>query len=227
MNDQDKKISIREFARRVGVSDTAVHKAIKAGKIPASCLDYSNPKRPKIFPDAALKEWGVNYVPNWEQSPALAAAIEKTETSVTSEARVLSVTHRSHKSKAVDEQPLSDDEHQFDENENTDSEKLDDESENIRLSKKASQKEAKRIREIADAKMAIVKLLEAKGKLVSRAKVDQEFFDVGVRVRSAMQGIPDKWIDNILACDTRSEAHAMLYGAITEALEALATGNNA
>lgn len=221
MNQQDQKISIREFARRVGVSDTAVHKAIKAGKISASCLDHSNPKRPKIFPDAALKEWGVNYVPNWEQSPALAAAIEKSETPVSTEARVLSVTHRSPKTKAVVEHSLSDDEHQLDENETVDSEKPDDESENIRLSKKASQKEAKRIREIADAKMAIVKLQEAKGKLVAREKVDKEFFDVGVSVRAAMQGIPDKWIDNILACDTRSEAHAMLYSAITEALEAL------
>ena len=61
------KISIREFASRVGVSDVAVGKAIRAGKI-VEGIDYSNPKRPKIDPEIALKEWGKNYDPSYQRT---------------------------------------------------------------------------------------------------------------------------------------------------------------
>ena len=61
------KVSIREFARRVGVSDVAVGKAIAAGKI-VQAIDYTNPKRPKIDPDVALQEWGKNYDPSYQRT---------------------------------------------------------------------------------------------------------------------------------------------------------------
>lgn len=61
------KISIRQFARRIGVSDVAVGKAIKAGKI-VEAIDWSNPKRPKLDPDLALKEWGKGYDPSYHRT---------------------------------------------------------------------------------------------------------------------------------------------------------------
>lgn len=42
----------------------AVRKAIKAGKI-SSSIDMTDPRRPKIDPVAAAKEWGKNYDPSY------------------------------------------------------------------------------------------------------------------------------------------------------------------
>jgi hypothetical protein len=60
-----------------------------------------------------------------------------------------------------------------------------------------------------------------KGSLVNSKDVYKELFAVGQTVRSAMQAIPDKYIDNILACDTRQEASDLLNKAISQALEEL------
>lgn len=49
-------ISIREFARRMGVADTSVHKAIKAGVITKG-LEYKNDKVKKLDYDIVLKQW--------------------------------------------------------------------------------------------------------------------------------------------------------------------------
>lgn len=220
----NKKISIREFARRVGISDTAVHKAIKAGKISQVCLDCSNPKRPEIFPESALKEWGRNYAPQWNQSPALDTAL--TSQQALPDAKILFVKR---KKDTVEHAPISG---EFQDEPDMNEPGLidpgaEDESDHIRLYRKSTLNEAKRVEAIAQAKLAQVKLAEQKGKLVSKDKVYKEFYDVGVRVRTALQGISDKIIDNVLACDTRNEAHSMLYGAITEALESLMPSNTA
>lgn len=50
-------ISIRQYARDSKVSDTAVHKAIKAGKI-VKGLTHDEKGRPRILPEIANKEWG-------------------------------------------------------------------------------------------------------------------------------------------------------------------------
>ena len=66
-------ISIREFGRRVGVSDTAVRKAIEAGKIVNALGINPNNGRPTLKYDVALQEWkaaggGVHAV-NYEAKP--------------------------------------------------------------------------------------------------------------------------------------------------------------
>lgn len=217
--DDENFISIREFSRRVGVSDTAVNKAIKAGKISESCLDRSNPKRPKINPEAALKSWGKNYAPGWKQSDKLNEAIEKQA--------IVKVTPDPEKTEPIKakKKNLSIRGNELDvpveESDDMESPIDPEESDTIWIRKNATFAEAKRVEAIAVAKLAQVKLNEQKGKLISKDKVYKEFFDVGVRVRTSLQGIPDKWIDNLLACSTRSEAHSMLYEAITESLEEL------
>lgn len=91
----------------------------------------------------------------------------------------------------------------------------------IHIRKNASLSEAKRVEAIAKAKLAQIELEKTKGSLVEKKEVYKELFAVGQEIRSALQGIPDKYIDNILACSTRSESHAMLFEAITEALAGL------
>jgi hypothetical protein len=71
-------VSIREFARQMGVSDIAVAKAIKAGKITEG-VDYTNPKRPKVNVEVAAKSWGRNWAPTMKTNPKLAARFEAQE----------------------------------------------------------------------------------------------------------------------------------------------------
>lgn len=69
------KISIREFARRLGVRDTSVHKAIKSGKIVAGLVMEGDKKA--ILYDVALAEWKGSRDPTYAyRSPALSAKLE-------------------------------------------------------------------------------------------------------------------------------------------------------
>jgi hypothetical protein len=61
-------ISVRDFARRVGCSDVAVHKAVKTGKIVKGYVKNGDGPG-KINPAIALKEWGKNYNPSYDRNP--------------------------------------------------------------------------------------------------------------------------------------------------------------
>jgi hypothetical protein len=71
-------VSIREFGRRVGVSDTAIRKAIDAGKIVRAIGTNPNNGRPTLDYYLALEEWkvcggGIHAV-NYEAKPQPAKA---------------------------------------------------------------------------------------------------------------------------------------------------------
>lgn len=57
-------ISIREYARQRGCSDTAVRKAVDSGKIVRGIIDQHT-KRPKILPSIADVEWSSYTNPNY------------------------------------------------------------------------------------------------------------------------------------------------------------------
>lgn len=68
---QEEKISIREFARRLGVRDTSVHKAIKAGKIVEGVEGTGTERR--ILYHRAMIEWGQEHDPTYaSRAPGLA-----------------------------------------------------------------------------------------------------------------------------------------------------------
>lgn len=57
----EERISIREFARRVGVSEGAVRKAIETGKIAAACVKKNKKNgRPELLFDKAKADWDLN-----------------------------------------------------------------------------------------------------------------------------------------------------------------------
>lgn len=60
-------LSIREYARSVGKSDTAVHKAIKSGKIVNGYVVDAHGKR-KIDPDIATAEWDLHKDPSYQRT---------------------------------------------------------------------------------------------------------------------------------------------------------------
>jgi hypothetical protein len=67
---QQELISVREFSRRLGCSDVAIHKAIKAGKI-VKGVTKDKKGWPLIIPDVAIIEWGKNYDPNYTSNENL------------------------------------------------------------------------------------------------------------------------------------------------------------
>jgi hypothetical protein len=167
------KLSIREFARRIGVSDVAVGKAIRSGKI-VKGVDYTNPKRPKIDPDVALKEWGKHVNPNYSR--------QQTE----------KLHEHSDASPAPTDSPGG-----------------------------RSLAEIKRQHEEVKLRMSALELKEKQGQLVDKQKVYKGLFAAGQEVRTALQAIPDRVIDDVLAAQTRNEAHQLLFNAIADTLEML------
>jgi hypothetical protein len=64
-------ISIREYSRRVGVSDTAVHKAIRAGKIsPDAITIHPGNGRRMIYESIASRDWKAHIESSGIESPA-------------------------------------------------------------------------------------------------------------------------------------------------------------
>ncbi len=190
------KVSIREFARRVGVSDTAVLKAIKTEKI-VKALDYTIPHRPKIDPDVALEEWGKNYDPTYERT--------------------------SKENKSMGSEVL------------TPNPKAVSKKEKVDTSDKADTPEPSNGKSLADIKrqtaevklhIAAIELKEKRGELVNKDKVYKALFSAGQEVRSTMQAIPDRVIDDVLASKSRNEAHQILFNAIADALETLSEISN-
>lgn len=191
----EESMGIRELARFIGVSDNTVRKAITSKKIPETCINRSNPNRPEIYVKRALEAWGKKFTPGTVQSKPLRDKLKGPRPEKEPEP-------------AIKQKPIID---------------LSDlvEGEEIIISNSAEFEEAKRVEAITKARSAQLELAKAKGKLVERTKVDNELFDLGVIIRTSLQGIPDKHIDNIRAAGTRQEAHSIMYKAITESLEAL------
>lgn len=63
------KVSIKEFARRVGYSDAMVNKWIKRGVISEKNIDRSKPQRPQIYFHAAEAEFKAKHVTNGNSKP--------------------------------------------------------------------------------------------------------------------------------------------------------------
>lgn len=185
-------VSLNEFAKRMGVKRDTVLKAMNAGKIHSEAIGGSK-KTPRLFYEIAARQWAENYSPKYVQKPELEKKL------------MLMRPATGNEETAGDEsnEPETDDDI-------------------IKISKRAPLAEAKRVESIHRAKIAELDLRERKGELIEKRKADQEYYAAGQVVRVALQSIPDKIIDNILAAQTRMEAHGVLTAAIIEALESLA-----
>lgn len=196
---ENKGVSIREFAKIVGVSESAVRKAIAAGKI-VSSIDYTNPTRPKINAVAAVKEWGRNHDPSYERTEKVSAEMQiKVE-----EPKDAKGVKPPKKEKVKDEV------------ETEDIPKLPHPAQGGR-----SIAEIKRQTAEVKLRLAAVDLKQKQGQLVDKDLVFRSLFNAGQEMRTALQTVPDRCIDGILAAKDRNEAHVILYTEITNALERL------
>lgn len=179
-------ISIREYARRKGCSDTAVHKAIAAGKIVNGVIGEGRGK--KINQTIADAEWEANS--------------DTTNERVTRSGKALHEPNEKHKPQKP---------------------KTDKAAEAAKVQPQAdtSLAAAKRAQAVYKAKILELDMKQRQGQLVDRDQVYKSLFVAGQEVRSSLQAIPDRVIDNILAARTRNEAHKLLADAIADALEQL------
>ena len=174
------KLSLRKYAATVGVSHTAVAKAVKAGYINKGW----NPIEKKIIVDIANKEWGNSMK----------------EKNCQGKENQLEVTTQ----ESFSESHLTDNDY-------------------TPTGEEMSLGEARRRKEIYNAEIARIAALKEQGLYVEKQKVYSELFYYGKQIRAAIQAIPDRFIDNILAAPNRSVAHQILINAINDALDALST----
>lgn len=164
------KLSLRKYAETLGVSHTAVAKAIKAGYITKG---YDQTTK-KIIVEEANKEWG-NEVREKNKNKIVPGEVPFEETNLTEQ----------------DYRPLEE---------------------------TLSFVEARRRKEIYNAEIARVEALRVQKLYVEKELVYKQLFDFAKQVRTHLQVIPDRYIDNIMAAKTRFNAHAILLDAINEAL---------
>lgn len=187
------EISIREFSRRLGCSDTAIHKAIKTGRI----IKGFNVKTKRIIPEIATEEYRNNTNPNQarvvfdgKKLPANLPKVEKkTIAQADSQADLQSKHYR----------PISSDA-------------------DINTARKADM--------VYKAKLRELEYKQKTGSLVEKEAVYRELFRAGKELRTALMSIPDQIIDDVLACNTRNEAHALLSKTIAQTLEMLSDIEN-
>lgn len=187
---EEEIISIREYSRRKGCSDTAVRKAIKSGKIVHGVVKVNG--FPKINPVIADAEWKFNYDPSYADRPS---KNEKLQNDLMSGGG-------SNDFGNVDESQI------------------------VNSSRKKSLTDLKR--DAAEVKLAseVLKLKQIKGQLVDKDKVHKALFDIGQIIRTRLQSIPDRVIDEILSAQSRNESHSILFNAISDALEDLSRMSN-
>lgn len=80
--------------------------------------------------------------------------------------------------------------------------------------------EADRKKTIIKAQLDLLKLKKEAGELVNRDAMYNEMFEFGKEIRTNLQSIPDRIIDQLLGME-RNEAHGLLLRSINEALEKL------
>lgn len=170
-------ISLREYGRRKGCSDTAIRKAIKSGKIVNGVI--RNPgERPMIDPVVADAEWGMTFNPSYgDRSGKLHKSLEESAGKVA---------------------PGTPD-----------------------VEGGRSLAEIKRQTAEVRLRLDALELKERMGQLVDKDAVYRALFAAGQEVRTALQAIPDRVIDDVLAARSRNEAHQVLFNAIADTLEML------
>lgn len=83
--------------------------------------------------------------------------------------------------------------------------------------------EAQRRKEVAKAESAELDLLEKKGILIQKQNVQDQLFNAGKELRTALLAIPDRITDEIIAAsDNRTKVNNIIYDAIAGELQRLA-----
>lgn len=82
----------------------------------------------------------------------------------------------------------------------------------------ASLAEMRRKKIAVSIKKDLMEMRIREGELVEKERVFSALYDFGQSIRQNLQVIPNKVVDDVMACRTRNEAHRIIADAIDEAL---------
>lgn len=195
----EERVSIREYARRIGVSDTAVRKAIKSDKIIKGLVRDQN-GNPLIIPTIATEEWRLS-----RDITHVKTVSAKLDTALKPKPKPQKGSVQKSKPQRTEPQPKA---------------KLEPEPFEDPISKmENSLVAAKRAQAVYKAKMMELEMKQKQGLLVDKKLVYSALFDAGKELRQAFEALPDRWIDQIIsASKDRNKAHLILTDAIQEVL---------
>lgn len=195
-------ISVRQFAKLLKVSDTAVNKAIRKGYI----AEGHNPKggRKSINYEVALKEWNSR-----SGAKEMVSIVDiKTAKEITEKVKIKKdfIVNDSSESEAENESQLEDDIEPV-------------------LKKGSNITHVALVDAYWKAKKSKLLVAELEGTLVKKDTVFKQLFQLGNELRAKFLSIPDKNIDAVMNEPDRNIAHKLLLTAINEALEIVAIKN--
>ncbi len=208
---KQEKISIREFAKRIHVSDGAVRKAIETGKIKKGVVyDIKIAKGkevrvPSIIFSVAYQEYGVIAT-----APKAGHGISKQ--------RVADKLDKANTSNGATGDDDTDDE----ENEGFEDLSYEDLIKKLKINASLPYKEALRKNEILRIAENKMKLEELRGALVRKADVEKSLFSLGADLKTKLQNIPNRCISMIRGATTDVEATNILTLEINQVLEEFA-----
>ena len=202
-------IGIREAARRLGVSDTAVRKAITAGRVTVAGRTESS-NRPLLAWPQARDQWQANSDSSKRSHVGATGTSARREKYAAKPAEVSLPTSGTggETSAQVQSMPAA----------------RDDDEQPAPAAKAGgpSYAQSRAVREAYAARLAKLDYEERSGKLVSVDALKVEAFKVHRRVRDALLNIPDRCSPELAALTTEAEVHALLLTEINAALRQLA-----
>jgi len=201
--EEEQRVSVRAYARMLGISDTAVLKAYKAGKIPEGIIYPEGGGRPYVLPVKASKAWGKNLNPDSGNNIHLIENIENAN-----KGNELNIKPKAKPS--TPQVPISE----------ADLNTTPEADETI-----TSLTEAKRVEAVYKAKLLRLEYLEKEKELISYRDVNKQLAEMGIKIREALESLPNKLVDNIIAQQGRNESVIVFNKAIKELLTKIAVND--
>jgi len=187
-------ISIREAARRLGVSDTAVHKSIKSGRVVVHSHNEGNGRPLLDWPDVERR-----WLANSDVSKRSHVGSQGSKMRAKDAPRVDLAT-----SDRMDEQEVPD---------SGDT--------GPRSGRGGGYAQARAAREAIEARIAKIKLDQMTGKVVDAAEVKAQGHALAAAVIASLYNIPDRVSDQIAGMSSAHEIAKLLLTEIDQAVEDL------
>lgn len=212
------KISLREYAKYLGVSDKTIRNAIAAGRIKKG-VSYKMIDRkgeqvpvPEISTVIADEEFGHLY-----QAGKIRPGQSKIVVSEKLNSEKFLEAEKKSTHPEPSQQPETDEDLPIDE-------ELNEEQiiEKLKITSKTTYAEATRIREVIGSVLDKMKLQEQKRILIKKDEVEKSLFDAGTEIKKKLLNIPSRITSELRAAGTEVEAQKILTVEITEVLNEFA-----
>ncbi len=212
--DLNTPVSMRMFAKMVGISsDNSVRKAVERSSI----VEGVTPEG-KIIPSIAAREWGKEILPEFDGGKPAAPAVKKPPVvKKPKKEKPDAVTFDEVVREVMSEKlaPIS-----KDDLENIDEDEPEETSDTVQ------KPEAERQAAILKVKILRLSYMEKRGQMVPISKVNSVLFSYGQEIRTALEGMPNRIVDKLLASKNRHDAKKIFDKEIYETLSLLADIQN-